>query len=97
MNQQANKKILELGGNGVTLKDKPPVETNSPDNFYWVLQASEVGFSIALPIVAGAFLGLWLDKKIGTQPIMTLIGIMLGVLLSAAKLMGLVREFSKKR
>lgn len=37
--------------------------------------AFELGFIIALPVVAFGYLGKWLDERSGTYPLLTLIGI----------------------
>jgi ATP synthase protein I len=41
-----------------------------------------VGFYICACIVGGALGGLWLDKKFDTQPILILIGLVLGLILA---------------
>jgi len=43
---------------------------------------SQLGLSIALPPVAGAFLGKFLDEKFQLAPIMTLSFIFLGLIIS---------------
>jgi ATP synthase protein I len=39
-----------------------------------------IGFSLAISIVGGAFLGRWLDGKFGTEPVLTLVFLVLGLL-----------------
>ena len=41
-----------------------------------------VGFFIALTIVGGAAVGLWLDRKFHTTPILALVGVTLGTFLA---------------
>ena len=43
------------------------------------LAASSIGIQFVLTVVLGAFLGMWLDKKFGTTPWLTLILILLGL------------------
>lgn len=37
-----------------------------------------VGWYVAICIVSGALLGLWLDGKLGTKPILALVGVTIG-------------------
>jgi len=41
-----------------------------------------VGFFIGACILLGTFAGLWLDGKLGTKPIFTLLGLFLGLALA---------------
>lgn len=41
--------------------------------------ALELGFIIALPVIAFGYLGKWLDGKTGTYPLLTLIGILAAI------------------
>ena len=41
--------------------------------------AFELGFIIALPIVAFGFAGKWLDARYGTEPLFTLVGIIFAI------------------
>ena len=41
--------------------------------------AFELGYMIAFPIVIFAFLGSWLDKRFGTVPLYTVLGVVLAV------------------
>ena len=38
--------------------------------------ASDFGVTIAVPAVAGAFLGIWLDRKLGTAPWFTALALL---------------------
>lgn len=58
--------------------------------------ASELGFSVSLPIVGGAFLGQFLDNKFNTTPRMTLSFIFLGLFVGMTTIFLIVRENSKK-
>jgi ATP synthase protein I len=59
-----------------------------------------VGFYICVCIVGGALGGLWLDKKFDTQPILILIGLILGLILAFwgvyQMLIPIIRESNKK-
>ena len=47
-----------------------------------VLQLVGIGWYVALSIVGGVVGGLWLDKRLGTVPILTLLGLLLGVVVA---------------
>ena len=45
--------------------------------------AFQLGFIIALPIVALGTLGKWVDGKAGTYPVLTLIGILGAIIMTS--------------
>ena len=58
---------------------------------------SELGFIISFPLVGGVFLGIWLDRRYGSSPKMTLSLIFLGLIIAFANLFVITSEFSKKK
>ena len=40
---------------------------------------TELGFTIGFSILLGIGLGWWLDGKLGTQPLFTILGLLLGL------------------
>ncbi|MBU0614444.1 AtpZ/AtpI family protein [Patescibacteria group bacterium] len=57
-----------------------------PDKFYYLLAfkaAADLGVSIAVPAVAGAYLGKYLDDIWGTKPIMFAIMLIVAFLLTS--------------
>ena len=52
----------------------------SPDKRELISIAFQLGFIIALPIVAFGFAGKWLDARSGTEPLFTLLGILLAII-----------------
>lgn len=52
--------------------------------------ATQMGFSIAVPLVAGVAGGLFLDDRLGTEPIFLIVGILLGLVLATFTLYKLV-------
>lgn len=58
--------------------------------------ASDLGFTIAIPIVIGAVLGSFLDNKLNTSPKLTLSLIMLGLFISLYNIYKLTRKNSSK-
>ena len=47
----------------------------------WVaaLRMTGVGFFIGGCIVLGVFVGLWLDSKLNTSPVLVIVGLILGI------------------
>ncbi|MEE9203348.1 MAG: AtpZ/AtpI family protein [Dehalococcoidia bacterium] len=45
----------------------------------WVFTLIGVGWYVAISIILGVMVGLWLDKKLGTTPFLSLAGIILGI------------------
>ena len=52
------------------------------NNWGPAIRLAGVGFYIGLCIVGGVLGGLWLDGKFDTQPIFTMIGLILGLILA---------------
>jgi hypothetical protein len=48
-----------------------------------VIRLIGVGFYIGFCIAGGTFGGLWLDGRFATQPVFTLIGLILGLVLAS--------------
>ena len=56
---------------------------------------SSLGFQVSLSIVIGLALGVYLDRKFGTTPWLTLIGLLVGIL-AAYRNIGLAIKKSRK-
>ena len=56
----------------------------------------EFGFAIALPLVGGALLGSYLDKRLGVSPKVTLSLIFLGMVISGFYLYKIIRNNIKE-
>lgn len=52
---------------------------------------SGLGFAVALFVGGGVWLGLWLDARFGTRPILLLVGVVVGLVLAAFTLVRLTR------
>lgn len=48
----------------------------------WVFTLIGVGWYVAICIVLGVAVGLWLDRKFGTTPILALVGTLVGTFLA---------------
>ena len=55
-----------------------------------------VGIEVALAITIGYFGGHWLDRKLGTAPVITIIGFVGGVGAAVKALIRVTRDYQKK-
>ena len=98
MKQVTTKKILHLEETGHRIEEVSHAESpRSHNENSSMFEAVEIGFSIALPIVAGALFGLWLDEKFNLHPRLTLIFLGVGILGGFTSLFKLVNDFSRKK
>jgi len=72
-------------------------KTSGSGGWEFVGMAGQVGFDIALPMALGLVAGVKLDERWGTKPQATLILFGLGLVLSCASLIRIVRDISRKR
>ena len=61
-----------------------------------LFQATEIGFSVTLPMLGGVFFGSWLDAKNHSQPKMTLVFLVIGIVVGFVNLWSVVTKFTKK-
>ncbi len=54
-------------------------EKPNPASLAALTLAGQLGMSIALPIVAGVWLGQYLDEKLGTTAVFLVLGVLLGL------------------
>ena len=50
--------------------------------WYLAVQFTSIGWYIATAIVAPTLLGVWVDGKVGSEPLFLLIGLLLGVVVA---------------
>ena len=92
------KKILKLGEKTEIQVVAIPKGDNqkTEHRVYFLAQATELGFSIAIPISLGALFGVWLDSKFNSHPKLTLSFLLGGIFLAFLSLVHVVTTFSKK-
>jgi hypothetical protein len=73
-------------------------KTNPPELTKWRMAqlAFDLGFVIALPILALGLLGKWLDGKLGLYPALTLLGMLLAIITSTAWLVRKIKPYINK-
>lgn len=57
---------------------------------------TQVTWLIALPVVAGAIIGRWLDDKYQTNPAFIIIGVAIGIALAVASIVKIVKKYTRK-
>lgn len=79
-------------------EEKPREDEGEQRNRYLAMisLASELGFSIALPIAGGAILGQFLDLKLNTAPKLTLSLIFFGLFIGAVNIYYIMKETEKE-
>jgi F0F1-type ATP synthase assembly protein I len=58
--------------------------------------ASQFGITLAVSVVVGYFVGQWLDGRLGTGIIFSLIGVLLGLVAAVTGTIGLYRSAMRK-
>jgi ATP synthase protein I len=75
-------------GSGSSSSGASPRGTRPPGRAYAILKFSSLGIEMAVAICIGLLLGYWLDLQFGTEPVLMLIGLGLGI---AAGFLGVFR------
>lgn len=92
------RKILRLGREETEIVEQEQKKKLKGKDLLVVLTlASELGFSIAIPIGLGVLLGSWLDRKLGSAPALTIILLLGGVAIGMYNLFNLVQKSTKKK
>ncbi|MBN2545224.1 MAG: AtpZ/AtpI family protein [Spirochaetes bacterium] len=66
------------------------------DNFNF-LEYSSIGFSFIFSILAGYFIGIYLDKLFNTKQVMTIIFLFLGIISGFANMIVIALKFGRKK
>ena len=72
-------------------RSRSPVTT-----FQALAVASQFGITLAVSVVLGYFAGHWLDDRLGTNFIFTLVGVLLGLVAAATNTVRLYRAMLRK-
>lgn len=88
---------VETGIRPRKIKVPEKKKSSSGNGWQYASLAGEIGFDVALPMVAGLIGGVKIDERFGTKPTATLVLFGLGLLLSCASLIRIVRDVINKR
>jgi hypothetical protein len=93
------------GAGGAPGSDEPPVDSSlDPEvdrltrrvaprqSSLQPLRVLGLGWAIVLSLVVGLLGGLWLDGRFGTSPILTVVGLLLGLLMAVQTARQLIEE-----
>ena len=58
--------------------------------------AMQLGFSIALPLILFIVLGIFADKKLGTMPLFTIVGVLLSLVVSVMQIYQIIKSTQRK-
>ncbi len=95
-----NRKVLKFTKDKLleeSIEDEKPIDNEESQGKFLAMisMASELGFSISLPIAGGALLGQFLDNKFHTLPKMTLSLLFFGLFIGAANIYIIMKESEK--
>lgn len=72
-------------------------EKNPKTSSWYVLgTVGQIGYSVALPLVIGALVGSYIDRKIGSYPRGTLLGLGSGFVLSVISFYHVIRDIIRE-
>ena len=73
-----------------------PMEKNQKGVYKRVFRYSAIGLEMGLSVAIGVTLGYFLDRYLGTQPWLTLIFLMIGVVAGFRSLFRLMKDIEKR-
>lgn len=87
---------LSLSDEGIqkTPRQEQP-KKNEYSVWFYLGTFGNIGLSIALPIVLGVLAGAFVDGKQNTRPMFTLVGLVLGLIISIAGFIQMIRKIMK--
>lgn len=67
------------------------------NKFQRYLRFSTVGLELGLSVMVGLFVGQWLDKKLGTHDILTLVGLLFGAAAGFRSVYRLLKQLNQEQ
>lgn len=58
--------------------------------------ASTIGLSLVIPPVLGYFAGRWLDKRFGTDPILSMVGLIVGIIMGFVEMVHILQQIERE-
>ena len=85
--------ITVTGGlKGATPKKVQKGKRQASLSWFYLGLVGQIGYTVAIPLVAGALLGTLADREIGIKPYGTLIGLGLGFIVSVVGFVRTIRD-----
>lgn len=72
------------------------VEKLSSKTLVTVSLALQLGFSIAVPLLVLIGGGIWLDRRFGTMPLLTITGVIISMAVSVIEIYQIIKAAQKK-
>jgi ATP synthase protein I len=80
------------------IKKREEKKDTKPENIWkYVGFASDLGFTIALPIAGGAFIGHWIDQKWSMYPKATLTMLLIGGIISIVGFIRIIVDLIRRK
>lgn len=58
--------------------------------------ASTIGLALVVPPVLGYFAGRWLDGRFGTEPILSMVGLIVGIVLGFVEMVHILAQIERE-
>jgi hypothetical protein len=73
--------------------DRSPMSGSGPPSIGYLILFTEIGFTLLATTLIGVFVGNWLDGQLGSLPILSLLGFLVGAGTGAYGIYKLVSRF----
>jgi ATP synthase protein I len=73
-------------------------DTENDERYRWARQAGLLGtipFLLAIPPIAGVFIGRWIDEKAGTTPAFTIVFVILGFVAGVREVASVLKKVNR--
>lgn len=70
-------------------------QKNNDERYHWVRQSgllATIPFLLAVPPIAGVFIGKWIDEKAGTAPAFTIVFVVLGFIAGVREVARVIKK-----
>jgi F0F1-type ATP synthase assembly protein I len=78
------------------IAQRGPIDPDAKNMWRIAGLTGAVGIEVAMAIAIGYFGGAWLDRKLGTAPVMSIIGFVAGIGAAIKALVRVTRDYQRK-
>lgn len=78
----------------IRLPGQPPSAVNK--GLRAMALASSIGLSLVIPPVLGYFAGRWLDGRFGTEPVLSMVGLIVGIVLGFVEMVHILAQIERE-